>query len=450
MRQGNKDKEFRKMKRVAACLAFVFLCGFCYAQQKSVAVSTFTNGRDISSTDADFVTNFVIGRLTDNGMVRVVDRASFDKIIEEMRFQSSDWSDREKTAALGRAANADYIIRGEINTVDGLIFITARMIDINTAAVVASSDVEMERMNQIRARMPEFVERFLQTLSRTGGSGVQAAAAAPVSPSGSPVPPDFVYIPGGTFTMGSPASEPGRDGNEALHTVTVGSFYMGKFEVTQREWVELMDSNPSDFKGDNLPVEMVSWYETIEYCNRRSQQEGLTPAYTIDKGRSDPNNTDGYDDVKWLVTWDRNTTGYRLPTEAEWEYACRGGTATPFFTGDNITTNHANYNGNYPYNNNARGVYRERTWNVGSGMPNPYGLSDMHGNVWEWCWDWYGAYPSSAQTDPRGAASGSYRVLRGGGWYDSAGYLRSAYRGFSMPSPRREYPGSGGFRLVRS
>jgi formylglycine-generating enzyme required for sulfatase activity len=437
------------MKRFAACLACVFLCGFCYAQQKSVAVSTFTNGRDISSSDADFVTNFVIGRLTDNGMVRVVDRASFDKIIEEMRFQLSDWSDREKTAALGRAANADYIIRGEINNVDGLIFITARMIDINTAAVVASSDVEMERMNQIRARMPEFIERFLQTLSRTGGSGGsggQAAAAAPVSPSGSPVPRDFVYIPGGTFTMGSPASEPGRGSDEVQHSVTVSGFYMGKFEVTQWEWQEVMGSNPSDFKGDRLPVENVSWYDAVEYCNRRSEREGLSPAYRIDKGRSDPNNTNGNDNVKWLVTWNPNANGYRLPTEAEWEYACRGGTTTPFSTGNNITTNHANYNGNHPYNNNAQGVFRNRTWEVGSGTPNPFGLYDVHGNVWEWCWDWRGSYSNATQTDPRGAASSSYRVLRGGSCGEAAQYLRSAFR-LSISLPRFN---SGGFRLVRS
>jgi formylglycine-generating enzyme required for sulfatase activity len=251
-------------------------------------------------------------------------------------------------------------------------------------------------------------------------------AAVPVNPA----PDGFVRIQGGTFTMGSPASEVGRINNEVQHQVTVSGFYMGKFEVTQREWAAVMGSNPSYFKGDNLPVEMVSWYDVIDYCNRRSQREGLTPAYT----RSGEN-----------VTWNRSANGYRLPTEAEWEYACRAGTTGPFNTGNNITTSQANYNGDYPYNGNG-GQNRGTTWNVGSGTANAWGLYDMHGNVWEWCWDWDGAYASGAQTDPTGPASGSTRVLRGGSWNFSAQYLRSAYRNSITPSSRSR---GVGFRLVR-
>jgi formylglycine-generating enzyme required for sulfatase activity len=405
------------MKKLALCLTFVILSGLGYGQQKSVAVSTFTGGRDISGSDADVVTNFVIGRLTDNGMVRVVDRASFDNIIEEMRFQQSDWSDREKTAALGRAANADYIIRGEINTVDGLIFITARMIDINTAAVVASSDVEMERMNQVRARMPEFVERFIQTLTRTGGSG--APAAPPPAPSALA---DFVYVQGGTFRMGSPN---GDNDERPVHDVTVRGFYMGKHEVTQREWAEVMGANPSNWKGDDLPVETVSWHDAIEYCNKRSLREGLVPAY-----RGSGNS----------VTCDFTASGYRLPTEAEWEYAARGGANGAYLTYEYSGSNSAGGVGWYDGNSGGR------THPVGMKLPNDLGLFDMSGNVWEWCWDWYGEYPAGARTDPAGPASGSARVLRGGSWYNSAGILRSANRGNDTPSFR----GSNyGFRLVR-
>jgi formylglycine-generating enzyme required for sulfatase activity len=254
-------------------------------------------------------------------------------------------------------------------------------------------------------------------------------------------------IAGGTFTMGSSASEVGRNSDETRHSVTISKpFYIGKREVTQREWVEVMGSNPSWFKGDDLPVESVSWYEAIEYCNRRSEKEGLTPAYTIDKTRSDGNNTSGSDNVKWVVAWNRDADGYRLPTEAEWELACRAGTATPFYTGNNITTNDANYNGNYPYNNNAKGANRERTWAVGSGTPNPWGLYDMSGNVYEWRWDWRGDYGGGARTDPAGAGSGSDRVMRGGSWRHDAQLLRSAYRDYGAPSLRD----SGlGFRLVR-
>jgi len=247
--------------------------------------------------------------------------------------------------------------------------------------------------------------------------------------------------------MGSPANEPGRYDNEGpQHQVTVSGFYMGKYEVTQKEYEEVMEANPSHFTGDNLPVENISWYDAVEYCNRRSQEEGLTPAYTINMNQRDANNTNSYDEVKWTVTWNRNANGYRLPTEAEWEYACRAGTTTPFSTGNNITTSQANYDGNYPYNNNAKGTYREKTTPVGSFAPNPWGLYDMHGNVWEWCWDWYRDYSTDALTDPTGPISGDFRVQRGGSWGSNASYARSVVRSSHNPIYRFYYYG---FRLVR-
>jgi formylglycine-generating enzyme required for sulfatase activity len=249
-------------------------------------------------------------------------------------------------------------------------------------------------------------------------------------------PDGFVHIPGGTFTMGSPASEANRDSNEVQHQVTVSSFYLGKYEVTQKEYQAVTGSNPSYFKGDNLPVEQVSWNDAVNYCNTRSITEGLTPAYTI-SGEN--------------VTWNRVANGYRLPTEAEWEYACRAGTSTAFNTGNNITTSQANYDGNYPYNNNDKGTYREKTTAVGSFSPNAWGLYDMHGNVWEWCWDWYGTYSAAAQSDPSGlvgpASPGMNRVNRGGSWYIGAQNLRSAIRDYFIPSHRDYYLG---FRLARS
>ena len=184
----------------------------------------------------------------------------------------------------------------------------------------------------------------------------------------------------------------------------------------------------------------------MEFCNALSMKEGLSPAYTIRKDRSDPNNTNTDDNQRWFVTWNRASSGYRLPTEAEWEYACRAGTLTPFNTGNNISANIANYNGNHPYNNGSTGVYRERTTAAGSFAPNPWGLYDMHGNVWEWCWDWYGAYADSPQTDPAGPSTGADRVLRGGSWYNYARCLRSAYRSLDIPSLRSS---NVGFRLVR-
>jgi len=251
------------------------------------------------------------------------------------------------------------------------------------------------------------------------------------------VPDGFVRVEGGTFTMGSPANEAGRRDREGpQHQVTVGSFYLGKYVVTQKEYQEVMGTNPSRFKGDNLPVENVSWYDAVEYCNARSQKEGLTPAYTIDKSRKDTDDTNDEDDVKWVVTWNRNANGYRLPTEAEWEYACRAGTTTAYNTGASISDNTGWYDANSG----------SATHPVGQKPANAWGLYDMHGNVYEWCWDWYGDYPSGAQTNPIGASSGSYRVNRGGSWYFTARSARSAVRDGDIPNYRYA---ALGFRVVR-
>lgn len=197
-----------------------------------------------------------------------------------------------------------------------------------------------------------------------------------------------------------------------------------------------MGDNPSRFKGDNLPVEQVSWYDAIEYCNKLSEREGLSPAYTINKGQRDPNNKNGNDRVKWLVIWNRNANGYRLPTEAEWEYACRAGTTTAYNTGASIS--------------DATGWYSENSGNkthpVGQKSANAWGLYDMHGNVTEWCWDWYGTYSDAMQMDPGGVSSGSERVTRGGYWIISAPNLRSAYRSSGCPSLQSSFIG---FRMVR-
>ena len=228
----------------------------------------------------------------------------------------------------------------------------------------------------------------------------------------------FVFIPAGTFTMGSPSSEPGRADNETQHQVMISRpFYMQTTTVTQGQWKSVMGSNPSHFTecGGDCPVEQVSWNEVQDFIGKLNRQEG--------------------------------TDKYRLPTEAEWEYAARAGTTTPFNTGNCLSTEQANYNGNYPLTGCPKGQYREKTVRVGSFAPNAWGLYDMHGNVWQWCQDWHGDYPSGSVTDPTGPSSGSYRVFRGGSWYNIVDFCRSANRDGSTQDSR----GNGiGFRLART
>ncbi len=243
---------------------------------------------------------------------------------------------------------------------------------------------------------------------------------------------EMVHIPGGTFLMGSPESDESPISSESpQHQVTVPSFFMGKYPVTQKQWrlvaalpkVKIdLESDPSRFKGDgstsltnNLPVERVSWNHTQEFCARLSRKTNQT---------------------------------YRLPSEAEWEYACRGGTTTPFYFGETISTELANYDGNYTYGGGAKGEYREKTTEVGKFPANPCGLYDMCGNVWEWCEDeWHGNY-INAPTDGSAWSNGSnnYMSLRGGSWLNIPQFCRSACR--DDPYHRDLHSFNIGFRVV--
>ncbi|MDR2941531.1 MAG: formylglycine-generating enzyme family protein [Treponema sp.] len=252
----------------------------------------------------------------------------------------------------------------------------------------------------------------------------------------------MVYVEGGTFVMGSQLTEPGRYDNEVKHRVMVNSFYIAKYEVTQEEYQDIMGTNPSIFTEGNLPVESVSWYEAIEYCNKLSEREGLIPVYKIDKLRRELNSISEYDNLRWTVTIDPEADGYRLPTEAEWEYAAKGGNKNSsdyLYSGGNDINAVAWY-----YKNSRNGSHP-----VGTKSPNSLGIYDMSGNVWEWCWDWYGDYYTSGvlQKNPAGASWGQGRVLRGGSWSNSVRSVRSAVRGYSCPSNRNM---GFGFRIARS
>ena len=216
----------------------------------------------------------------------------------------------------------------------------------------------------------------------------------------------LALIPAGRFLMGSPQDEKRRRDDEAQHEVTITKpFFMCIYEVAQEQYETVMGSDLSHFKGATNPVEKVAWDDAVGFCKKLSQKTGKT---------------------------------VRLPTEAEWEYACRAGTTTPFHTGETISTDQANYDGNYIYGDGKKGENRRKTTPVGTFKPNAWGLYDMHGNVWEWCADWYGKdyYANSPETDPQGPAAGTFRVLRGGSWDIYPGNCRSACRGWNAPIDR--------------
>lgn len=231
---------------------------------------------------------------------------------------------------------------------------------------------------------------------------------------------ELVEIPAGVFLMGSDE----RDSEKPIHEVRISAFQCMKFPVTRRIYQNVMGNDPGWPEGEanDRPVNQVTWYDAIDFCNRLSGREGLTPAYR----------RDGND-----VSWDTAANGYRLLTEAEWEYACRAGTQTRYSFGDD-----EGELGEYAwYGKNSDSVPHP----VGTRQPNPWKLHDMHGNVYEWCWDWYGSYSSEPQVDPVGPPAGNSRVLRGGSFF-GAGYLRSAGRSGFRAGDRFLY---GGFRCAR-
>lgn len=224
---------------------------------------------------------------------------------------------------------------------------------------------------------------------------------------------EFALIPSGSFIMGSPDDEEGHNDDEVVHEVQIKRpFYLGVYPVTQSQYKKVTGANPSYFTGANLPVEMVSWFDASGFCE---------------------------------VLSDRFGRRLRLPTEAEWEFACRGGTTTPFSFGNEMSTNLANYDGKFSYGGGSSGETRWHTTEAAAFPKNPWDVCDMHGNVWEWCSDWYGEYPAGGAIDPTGPKAGDIRILRGGSWFNSPADARSAQRDALDPGRRHSIYG---FRLL--
>ena len=249
---------------------------------------------------------------------------------------------------------------------------------------------------------------------------------------------EMVFVKGGVFMMGSGR---GNADEKPAHSVSLSDFYIGKYEVSQDEYISVTGRNPSAFSGEGLPVEKVSWYDAVEYCNALSRKEGYNPVYIIDKSLKDPVNRSDLDKIKWTVEYDRTADGYRLPTEAEWEYAARGGSLSRGFAYSG--SDRADDAGWHDANS------ADKAHESGTKAANELGIYDMSGNLMEWCWDWYDSkyYSASPSKSPAGPFSGENRVLRGGSWNYSASNIMSLNRLYANANGKSNFTG---FRVVRS
>ena len=300
------------------------------------------------------------------------------------------------------------------------------------------------RGNQSIIRRPSSLVIMISCLLMVFSTTQCSREREPSTPPSTP-PAGFELIPSGSFTMGSPADEPGRSDDEEQHRVTISrDFWLQSTEVTQGEWLELMGSSPSYYSecGENCPVERVSWWDAVSYCNALSRREGLEECYEL-RGcsgvvgggcASGERFCLGNYECRGVDFVGLSCLGYRLPTESEWEYAARAGTTgSRYGELDVIAWYYGNSGG--------------RTHEVGVKAPNAWGLYDMLGNVAEWTWDLYGDYPRVDERDPLGHSGGSSRVFRGGGWGGAAHRVRSALRRHDLPAYRLLHLG---FRPART
>lgn len=368
--------------------------------------------------------------------------SGISSVVEEITIEK-DGKTENATTIINKQVT-DQIVRGakfidEYKDAKGQYWVLSRaplycMLDVTEAVLIEYSlklGAKKEEIKKLKEEYKNAVKKEEKNVLEKAKSYYKAAEKD-----------NFILVKAGNFTMGSPESEIGRSDNERQHEVKISKdYYISKYEVTQKEYQAVMGNNPSRTSrgiGDNYPVNRVSWYNAIEYCNKLSQQDGLSPAYNIDKNTKDPNNKQEYDDLKWTVSINKGANGYRLPTEAEWEYAARGGNKTRgyIYSGSNKLDEVAWYDD----------ISNSKVHKVGSKQANELGIYDMSGNVYEWCFDWYGAYPTDKLSlDPKGADAGWCRVCRGGSFY---------YLGQDCRSANRSNHGSGymtdtlGFRVV--
>ena len=394
--------------RLSSAIIIVFLIASVISSADKVTIAVLDlEATGVSASEAASLTNRIRHNLVQTDMFRVIERAQMDEILSEQGFQMTGCTSSECIVEAGKLLGVQRMVGGSIDKVGNMYTIYLRMIDVATGEILTSATSDCnEGIEEVVVKSTgEAVAGLLGQSNPSSGGGSYTQKDKPKEIIGSLPGMKFVTIPSGSFRMGS------NDGDKVerpVHTVNISSFQMMTTEVTQAQWQAVMGSNPSNFKGDNLPVEQVSWDDCHEFISKLNQR---------DPGK-----------------------GYRLPTEAEWEYACRAGSTTMYYNGDNYSDldRIAWY-----YNNSDR-----KTHPVGQKLPNAWGLYDTLGNVWEWCEDWFHENYNGAPSDGSAwrSPSGNLRVLRSGSWYDPPNFCQIAFRDRYPPNHKLYQTG---FRLVR-
>jgi len=344
----------------------------------------------------------LVTRLGSTPGLFLAERQQVMEVVRDQKLREPDVAEAQPAAQVGKALDVERVVVGSY-VVDGDdVLFNLRIVDVQTGVVETGISKTVPREHLLTA-MPDLASSLADAL---GFQPQDESAADPISSVvTNSIGMKLVYIPAGKFLMGSPGSEAG----EPQYAVKLTKpFRMQTTPVTQSQWKAVMGTDPSRFKGDDLPVEQVSWHDAVEFCHLLSQKEGRH---------------------------------YRLPTEAEWEYSCRAGTTTIYYTGNGEA---ALGEAGWYEGNSSGGAKKGHTQPVGRKKPNAWGLYDMHGNVWQWCNDWRGDYPAGEALDPTGPDSGPGRVLRGGAWTSGSQGCRAACRYESAPDRRRH---DVGFRV---
>ncbi|MDR2746836.1 MAG: SUMF1/EgtB/PvdO family nonheme iron enzyme [Treponema sp.] len=412
-----------------------------FSDPPSLAILPITAPDTVDIGEIELMGQILATEIANSGNFSVIPRNRIVRsIMAEQRIKVSGITDPENIKKISRAMNARYVLSGDIQLLNDAKLFISSILDGRDAHLVTGRTVNYGATND-SIRLIQALGLSLSIVQANSAPSVftDIPSAAPVIPMPrfrrspnipgaaavppariTPGPSPMVLVEGGVYNMGNLYSSQ----ESPIHVVMIDRFYMGISEVTQQEWAEIMDKNPSRFKGAYLPVESISWYDAVEYCNKRSLKEGLTPAYR-EEGDT--------------MACDFSASGYRLPTEAEWEYAARKGDKNPPI----VYSGGTDGNDIGWFSMNSGGQSKP----VQTKRPNSLGLYDMSGNVSEWCWDWYEGYKNDIQENPTGPSSGSLRVIRGGDWISDEIQLRSTSRRGEFPLRPNTYVG---FRVVRS